>query len=598
MPGAIAARRPAGSASAGDERALEPFDAGEAAPAGRRRAWGAARGAPTPLGGRRSHRPPPPAPAGGTGVARRAALARGPVPHQGASCTTMTTVGAVTFLSGCCSALCWGPASRSSRHRTPGGKRVASASAGLPTPATTPPTGGTTSATTFAPPWRPGARRSASERSGGRCGTLRGRCGSSPGGGVVEGTGRVERLGPADLGPAFREAFPRRRFLVVSNREPYEHVWTDEGEVDIQPAGGRPHFRAGSSHAAVGGTWIAWGSGDADAEAVDERQRVRVPPEDPGLHAASPVAHRSGRPSLLFRLRQPVPLAPVPPAAGAAPVPRARYWERYVEVNDRFAAAVAEEVEAHRRRAWRRCGRRTTTWLCAPLGIRAPTPATPPSPTSGTSPFPPSRSSASPARQGDPRGTAGQRPGGFPPAPLLRQLPALRRGHPGGRGGLGAALRARLRRPRCATCGPSPSPSTRSSSVGRPAWRPPPRGCGASARRYLPGRRHAGDRRGPGGLLQGAGGEVAALDMLWDRHPELRERFTYVQVAVPSRTDIEAYDWLNETHQAPGLGRSTTASAPPTGAPSTSSQSPPRGAPGRALPGRRRVHHLAPCRTA
>jgi trehalose-6-phosphate synthase len=26
----------------------------------------------------------------------------------------------------------------------------------------------------------------------------------------------------------------------------------------------------------------------------------------------------------------------------------------------------------------------------------------------------------------------------------------------------------------------------------------------------------------------------------------LRERFTYVQIAVPSRTGIDAYDWLNE----------------------------------------------------
>jgi trehalose-6-phosphate synthase len=30
---------------------------------------------------------------------------------------------------------------------------------------------------------------------------------------------------------------------------------------------------------AVGGTWIAWGSGDRDADVVDENQCVRVPPE-------------------------------------------------------------------------------------------------------------------------------------------------------------------------------------------------------------------------------------------------------------------------------------------------------------------------------
>jgi trehalose-6-phosphate synthase len=37
-----------------------------------------------------------------------------------------------------------------------------------------------------------------------------------------------------------------------------------------------------------------------------------------------------------------------------------------------------------------------------------------------------------------------------------------------------------------------------------------------------------------------------ALELMWEQNPDLREAFTYVQVAVPSRTGIEAYDWLNE----------------------------------------------------
>jgi trehalose 6-phosphate synthase len=37
-----------------------------------------------------------------------------------------------------------------------------------------------------------------------------------------------------------------------------------------------------------------------------------------------------------------------------------------------------------------------------------------------------------------------------------------------------------------------------------------------------------------------------ALDFMWARHENLRETFTFVQVAVPSRTDIGAYDRLND----------------------------------------------------
>ena len=45
--------------------------------------------------------------------------------------------------------------------------------------------------------------------------------------------------------------------------------------------------------------------------------------------------------------------------------------------------------------------------------------------------------------------------------------------------------------------------------------------------------------------------KLQALNLLWERHPEFRERFSFVQVAVPSRTDIDAYNEL--THQVERL---------------------------------------------
>ena len=45
---------------------------------------------------------------------------------------------------------------------------------------------------------------------------------------------------PEELGPLFTRHFGDRRLVVVSNREPYEHRWSDEvGEMDVRrPAGG------------------------------------------------------------------------------------------------------------------------------------------------------------------------------------------------------------------------------------------------------------------------------------------------------------------------------------------------------------------------
>ena len=69
------------------------------------------------------------------------------------------------------------------------------------------------------------------------------------------------------------------RFLVVSNREPYQHNFVD-GRIECRPpASGmvsalEPIMRAG------GGVWIAHGSGTADRRTVDDQDHLAVPPKD------------------------------------------------------------------------------------------------------------------------------------------------------------------------------------------------------------------------------------------------------------------------------------------------------------------------------
>ena len=68
-----------------------------------------------------------------------------------------------------------------------------------------------------------------------------------------------------------------RPLILLSNREPYEHVSTPQGIEVRFPPGGLvsaldPLLR--SAH----GVWVAWGSGSADREAADSAGRVLVPP--------------------------------------------------------------------------------------------------------------------------------------------------------------------------------------------------------------------------------------------------------------------------------------------------------------------------------
>ena len=91
-----------------------------------------------------------------------------------------------------------------------------------------------------------------------------------------------------DLEQQVEELFAGHRFLVVSNREPYEHVWVKSRIEVRRPPGGvvtglDPVMRA------AGGTWLAVATGNADREVVDEKGRVGRPADGgwPGSKAGS-----------------------------------------------------------------------------------------------------------------------------------------------------------------------------------------------------------------------------------------------------------------------------------------------------------------------
>jgi trehalose 6-phosphate synthase len=132
--------------------------------------------------------------------------------------------------------------------------------------------------------------------------------------------------------------------IVVSNREPYIHV-REGGAIVIQrPASGlvtavEPIMRACS------GTWIAHGSGSADHFVVDEHDRVAAPVGDPGyvlrriwLTAEEEQGYYYG-----FSNEGLWPLSHI---AHVRPTFRSVDWVQYERVNRRFAEAVIEEARS------------------------------------------------------------------------------------------------------------------------------------------------------------------------------------------------------------------------------------------------------------
>src|SRR5690606_28908487 len=164
------------------------------------------------------------------------------------------------------------------------------------------------------------------------------------------GLAQPARLGPDDAGPLFRDAFPGRRLVVVTNREPYEHRRRGDEIVVSRPAGGitsalDPLLQA------VGGVWIAWGSGNADAAVADSAGRGRVPAEAPRYTLRRIWLDRADirHYYLGFANQFLWPLCHLRPNLTRV---RAVDWDRYGRVNRRFARAVLEEARDGKAAIW------------------------------------------------------------------------------------------------------------------------------------------------------------------------------------------------------------------------------------------------------
>jgi len=133
--------------------------------------------------------------------------------------------------------------------------------------------------------------------------------------------------------------------FVVSNREPYMHVF-HERDRSIQliiPASGlvtalEPVL------VACHGTWIANGSGNADRRTVDEHDHLHVPPSRPTYTLRrvwlTPEEDRG-----YYEGFSNEGLWPLCHIAHTRPIFRSEDWQEYQRINQRFANAVLEEMK-------------------------------------------------------------------------------------------------------------------------------------------------------------------------------------------------------------------------------------------------------------
>lgn len=147
---------------------------------------------------------------------------------------------------------------------------------------------------------------------------------------------------PASLRSILHEQLAGDQVLIVSNRQPYAHNWQDQNIVVQVPASGlvsalEPVMRACS------GTWIAHGNGSADRAMVDQRDHVGVPPSHPTYRIRRVWLTAEEEAGYYYGFAN-EGLWPLCHIAHVRPTFRSSDWKQYVAVNERFARAVYEEA--------------------------------------------------------------------------------------------------------------------------------------------------------------------------------------------------------------------------------------------------------------
>jgi trehalose-6-phosphate synthase len=144
---------------------------------------------------------------------------------------------------------------------------------------------------------------------------------------------------------SLRNKLQEKPLFVVSNREPYMHVFNEKDKAInmIVPASGlvtalEPVLLA------CNGTWIANGSGNADRELVDALDHIRVPPDHPS-YTLRRVWLTDEEDKGYYEGFSNEGLWPLCHIAHTRPVFRPGDWLQYQKINRRFADAVLQEME-------------------------------------------------------------------------------------------------------------------------------------------------------------------------------------------------------------------------------------------------------------
>ncbi|MFH1509339.1 MAG: trehalose-6-phosphate synthase [bacterium] len=145
-----------------------------------------------------------------------------------------------------------------------------------------------------------------------------------------------------DLNKFLKENLNHQKFVVAIQREPYLHTKNGK-KIKIEKTTGGVHVLLDGILQKTGGLMVAVGSGDADADVVDSRNIVKVPPGKENYNLKRIFLNKKEQQGFYNGFAN-QSLWPLCHAVFVKPVFSPEWWDYYVKVNKKFANAIIDEV--------------------------------------------------------------------------------------------------------------------------------------------------------------------------------------------------------------------------------------------------------------
>lgn len=138
------------------------------------------------------------------------------------------------------------------------------------------------------------------------------------------------------------ENLSNKNLIIVSNREPYIHKKIGPNIKAEKPTGGLTSAMDEVLRA-IGGTWVAWGSGSGDRDSVDDKNCISVPPNNPS-YILKRVWLTPEEVNNYYQGYSNQVLWPLCHITLDRVYFRKKYWDDYKKANLAFANAIFEET--------------------------------------------------------------------------------------------------------------------------------------------------------------------------------------------------------------------------------------------------------------